>query len=342
MEKKKLKVAFINIYQGKVGRGAETFIIELSKRLRGDFDVDIIAGNKGAFARWPILWRFFLDPTGISILLFTLNSLPQLWREKYDIVVPSNSGWQMLLVRIVTWIYGGKMVVSGQSGIGWEDRVNLWTFPNAFIGISSRAVKWANKVNPFVKSEYIPNGVDIKTFNTQNSSHSIKLTRPIILCVAALTKSKNVDLVIRAIERLDNVSLLVVGDGYMKDEIRYLGRNLLNDRFELLTLPYHQMPEIYRCADVFCLVSSEREAFGIVYVEAMASGLPVVARDDEQRREIVENAGILIADPNDSEELANALQKSLDTNWENIPRKQAEKFDWDIIASEYKRLFQEL
>src|SRR5437764_737948 len=101
MENKIVKIAFLNIYQGKVGRGAETFIYELSNRLSKDkFKVDIIAGNKSAFARWPLLWRLFLDPTGINILIFTLKSLSQIWKEKYDIVIPSNSGWQMLLVRL--------------------------------------------------------------------------------------------------------------------------------------------------------------------------------------------------------------------------------------------------
>lgn len=284
---KQLKIAFLNIYQGKVGRGAETFIYELSNRLSKDkFAVDVIAGDKGAFSRWPFFWRFFIDPTGIAILLFTLKSLPKILKNRYDIVVPSNGGWQIVLVRLVTILYGGKVVVSGQSGIGWDDRVNVLCFPNVFIGISSRAADWAKRINPFVKSVYIPNGVDIKKFNPQCTAHNIELKKPIILCVSALTKSKNVDWVVKATAELNDASLLVVGDGYLRDEINYLGRDLLNDRFSLTTLPYDQMPGVYGCSNVFTLVSSEREAFGIVFLEAMASGIPVVARNDEQRREI--------------------------------------------------------
>src|SRR5689334_5023565 len=114
MENKKLKIAFLNIYQGMVGRGAETFIDELSARLAKDHEVDVIAGNHPAYPRWPVLWRFYLDPSGIMVFLFTLKTIPQLLKQKYDVVVPTNGGWQTLIVRLVTWIYGGKMVISGQ------------------------------------------------------------------------------------------------------------------------------------------------------------------------------------------------------------------------------------
>ena len=49
--------------------------------------------------------------------------------EKYDVVVPLNGGWQPALLRIITWVYGGKVVISGQAGMGWDDRNNLWCFP---------------------------------------------------------------------------------------------------------------------------------------------------------------------------------------------------------------------
>jgi len=73
----------------------------------------------------------------------------------------------------------------------------------------------------------------------------------------------------------------------------------------------------------------------------MATGLPVVATNDPIRHEIVGDAGILV-DPTNTEEYAEALQKALDTNWGNKPRKQAEKFSWDEIAEKYDNLFKEL
>jgi len=101
------------------------------------------------------------------------------------------------------------------------------------------------------------------------------------------------------------------------------------------------MPKYYRAANIFTLPSWSYEAFGIVYLEAMASGIPVVATDDELRREIVGDAGILV-DPTDLDSYANALKKALSIDWGNKPRIQAEKFDWDKIAKKYEKLFENL
>jgi glycosyltransferase involved in cell wall biosynthesis len=109
----------------------------------------------------------------------------------------------------------------------------------------------------------------------------------------------------------------------------------------MLSIPFNEMPKIYKSADVFTLPSASSEAFGNVYVEAMASELPVVATDDEQRREIVGEAGIL-TDPTNIEGYSDALQKALNTDWGDKPRKQAEKFSWETIAKKYEELFKTL
>jgi glycosyltransferase involved in cell wall biosynthesis len=98
------------------------------------------------------------------------------------------------------------------------------------------------------------------------------------------------------------------------------------------------MPSIYRSADCFTLCSVSSEAFGNVYVEALASNLPVVATDDEKRHEIVRGAGLFV-NPNETEAYANALVTCVSKRWGNKPRNQSKLFDWDIIAQSYERLF---
>lgn len=339
---RKMKIIFLNIYQELVDRGAEVFVTELSKRLGETNNVKVVYGNKKISSkRWPFLWRFFLDPQGIQICLFTIKKLPLLWREKPDIVIPVNGGWQPAIVRIITCLYGGKMIISGHSGMGWDDRNNLWCFPDVFIALSNRAKIWAKKANPFIKVKYIPNGVDINKFCPDGKAVETKLNRPIILCVAALTRTKRIDLVIKAVARLRDVSLLVMGDGDMKGKIEELGNKLLGNRFELTKLPFEDMPQVYRAADVFTLVSEPYYSFEIVLTEAMASGLPVVVNDDPIRREIVGNAGILV-DPTNIDEYKEALKTALKTNWGDKSRKQAEKFSWDKIAKKYEKLFLEI
>lgn len=308
-----MKIAFLNKYQNKVNRGAETFVYELSRRLSKNHQVDVISDIN----YWKIL------------------------RSKYDVIIPTNGRFQVMICRKITWLTGAKMIVSGQSGIGWDDKLNLLSFPNAFIALSSLAFDWAKRFNPFVRVEKIPNGVDLDKFNFKGQAFKVGLKKPIILSVGAFTTQKRLDLVIKAVVSLKNVSLLLVGaDGESKKSIEKLGRESLGDRFKMLSVDYNDMPSIYGAADMFTLPSVSSESFGNVLVEAMASGLPVVASDDPIRREIVGDAGLFV-DPKDIYAYANALEKALETNWGDKPRKQAEKFDWDKIALEYEKLFKE-
>jgi len=76
-------------------------------------------------------------------------------------------------------------------------------------------------------------------------------------------------------------------------------------------------------------------------LEAMASGLAVVAPDDLTRKEIVGEAGIL-TNCADADSYANAISNALEKDWANLPRKRAEKFSWDIITEKYEKLFEEI
>lgn len=309
-----IKIAFLNKNQNKVFRGSETFVYELSKRLSKNHKVDVIS----------------------DINYFDLL------RKRYDVIIPTNGRFQALIVRKIAWLTDTKVIISGQSGIGWDDKINLLSFPNVFVALTQKAEKWARKFNPFVKVVKIPNGVDLNEFTFKGETFKVSLEKPIILAVGAFTEQKRMDLVIAAVAKLKGVSLLMVGGGgELKEELEKLGKKMLGGRFEILSVPFNHMPEIYRVASVFTLPSASSEAFGNVLVEAMATNLPVVATDDEQRREIVGEAGILV-DPVNTEEYTKALQKALDTNWGDKSRKQAEKFSWDEIALKYEGLFKSL
>lgn len=200
---------------------------------------------------------------------------------------------------------------------------------------------WAKKQNPFIKTCVIPNGVNLNHFDESTKSIKTDLPRPLILNVAAFVGWKRQALLIRAVSKLEKGSLLLVGDGAEKEKLAALCEELLPDRYEIRSFPYSQMPTIYPAADLFSFPTVPWESFGIVMVEAMASGLAVVATDDPIRKEIVGRAGILV-DPTDTDAYADALQKALVKNWGDLPRKQAEKFGWDKIAAEYEKMFLEI
>lgn len=336
-----MKIALINIYQGAVERGAETYVSEIYKRLKKSNNVKILSFSIRPKPRWPIVWRLYIDPFGIQSLLYTLKLLPTLWKEKFDIVIPVNGGWQPALVRLITWIYGGKMVISGQSGIGWDDRNNLWCFPDCFVALSEFAGKWAKRANPLVKIEIISNGVDVEKFAGEKSKLKLGLEKPVILCVGALTESKRQDLAVKAVSRLKQGSLLLVGKGEAENRLCKLGERLLRDRFMISSYGFQEMPKVYKSADLFTYPTNPNESFGIAIVEAMASGLAVIANDDPIRREIVGDAGLFIK-PIDTVAYAQSLEKAVQTDWGDVPLTQARKYNWDNISIAYNDLFERL
>lgn len=336
-----MKIAFLNIGQNAVERGAETFVLELSTRLKKEHDVKIFSTSIKPPARWRLLWRFFVDFHGLTILFFTIKCLPALIKGKFDVIFAVNGGWQSVLVRLVCWLTGAKMVISGQSGKGWDDRFNLWCFPDLFVALSTSLCQWAKKVNPWVRVEYIANGVDLAKFSSQGPRMEFGVAKPVVLCVGALTEEKRIHLAVAAMTKVAQGSLVVVGEGILARQLQNLGQKLLPGRFLLIRASFEQMPDIYRAGDVLTLPSPSFRSFEIVLVEAMATGLPVVANDDPIRREIVDDAGVLV-DPSDVDSYAGALTQALQTNWGDRPRKQAEKFSWESIGQKYLRILPNL
>jgi len=194
-----MKIAFVNKYQGKVNRGAETFVSELSKRLSKNHEVDVL--NK-------------------------INFL-----KKYDIVIPTNGRLQVFVARVYSWLTGAKMAVSGQSGVGLDDRLNLYAFPDAFVSISSYALEKSKKRNPFVKCVYIPNGVDLDKFSFKVRNLQGKST---VLSVGAFTEQKRHELVIKAVAKIKKLAKeygaekIVIGmsEGIMAQKSRKFGDKL--------------------------------------------------------------------------------------------------------------------
>lgn len=100
-----------------------------------------------------------------------------------------------------------------------------------------------------------------------------------LLAVGRLTYYKGFDVLLRALARVDGVSLLLVGDGECRAALERLAAELgVTDRARMVgQLPDAELVAAYRAADLFCLPSIDRaEAFGMVLLEAMRAGRPCV------------------------------------------------------------------
>ena len=355
---KLMKIIFLSRYQGKVERGVENYVAELAERLGKKHEVEILTSA----------WRLLASQKR--------SDLPRsdLGRSDLRIIYPLNGYWQTLGCRIYSWLTGAKLVVGGHAGIGRDDRWNLYMFPDLFIAFSQKGYEWAKKVNPFIKIVKIPHGVDLEKFNPKvkpsgSSSRAkrgdltrlprrfaprndgtqkaveLNLEKPIFITVSHLVPYKRVGETVKAVAKLEKGSLLVLGEGPLEKEIDELGNNLLgNDdkrkRYLRLVTSHNQVAKYLRAADVFTLVSESSEAFGSVYLEAIACNLPVVASDDSLRRELIGEAGIFVKNPENSREYAEALELAAKTDWGDKPLTQAKKFGWEKIAVRYLEEFE--
>lgn len=355
-----MKIAILSFFSGHLERGVENWTHQLATRLAQKHELVVFQNGPASPSRkyqiistnFKVNWKSrdsrgtlarmaFVDYWSRLIGWVTVKIMPTLFKKNFDIVIPTNGGWQVALVRLLTWVRGGKMVIVGHSGKGWDERNNIFSFPDVFIGLSRFARNWAKRINPLIKTAYIPNGIDLKNFSPKGKKAQLKLERPLILTVAAPEGGKRLVLAIEAVSKLAKSSLLVLGGGYEEEKLRRLGEKLLGKRFWMKKVPFEEMPKYYRSCDIFTIPSAAFYSFEMVLLEAMATNLPVVANDDPIRREIVGKAGILV-DPEDIDSYKEALKRALEADWGTKPRRQAEKFSWNKIAKKYEKLFIDL
>ncbi|MEZ4513943.1 MAG: glycosyltransferase [Chloroflexota bacterium] len=136
---------------------------------------------------------------------------------------------------------------------------------------------------------------------------------PVILHVGRLDVEKQVDVLVHAVAQVQQqmpVQLLVIGDGCERQKLMQLGQGLgiaEQCHFPGYVLPDGDLPGLYRLASVFA-TASQIETFGIVVLEAMACGLPVIAANATCMPELVhDHQNGLLVPPDDSFAMAQRL-----------------------------------
>jgi glycosyltransferase involved in cell wall biosynthesis len=164
-----------------------------------------------------------------------------------------------------------------------------------------------------------------------------------ILCVAHLYPRKDVATLLAAMARLSSGAVLrVVGIGPELARLERLARRLdLGGRVEFLGhVPFARLAGEYRRADVFCL-PSRQEGFGIVFLEAMAAGLPIVAARAAAVPEVVpDGQGGILVPVGDEAALANALDRlfadpALRRRLSEGGRSRVERYDAPRVAQRF-------
>jgi glycogen(starch) synthase len=154
---------------------------------------------------------------------------------------------------------------------------------------------------PWDKINIIANGIDLEKF--QGSSidrqsirrrYGVGSDERLVLCVGRLVPQKGIEYLIRAVpmiaERSPNAKIVIVGEGWLRDHLEYIARSTRHHWKVNFTgfIPDSDLIALMKSADVL-VVPSIYEPFGIVALEGMAAGVPVVASRVGGLAEVVEH-----------------------------------------------------
>jgi phosphatidylinositol alpha-mannosyltransferase len=199
-------------------------------------------------------------------------------------------------------------------------------------------------IGRYFPGEYriIPNGVDLDRFADAEPFDEWCDGTLNILFVGRLEERKGLEYLLRAYHRLRkrrvDARLLVMGDGPRRRQYRrYVALRGIRDVEWLGRVSDDEKARWFATADIFCAPSTGQESFGIVLLEAMAAGVPIVASDIHGYKNVVQrNAQGLLVEPRNHRALAAALyalahdpemrarlgaagrQRALDYSWDRV------------------------
>jgi len=222
------------------------------------------------------------------------------------------------------------------------------------------------KESPFLrryldKIVVIPNGINIKEVTTpltrEKSREILGLPQnsEIILFFGSLVEYKGPDILLKAFKKVKNVvpnaKLIFAGRGHMDSQLKETAKQMNISKDVIFTgfVEDNVKPLYYKAADVFCLPSTTlAESFGIVNLEAMAAGIPIVSSNLGGIPDIVKNGeNGLLSKPYDVEMLAENLIKLLENDNLRVEMgktglKLVKNYTWDEVTTKTEKLYREL
>lgn len=190
----------------------------------------------------------------------------------------------------------------------------------------------------------IPNGVDTRRFHDQVEPRpELKTDNPKILFVGRFEPRKGLKYLFQALPRIKavfpDVTLVIVGSGILEKYYRQLVEKQLQHNVLFVgNVPREELPRYYASCDIFCSPAIGAESFGIILLEAMAAGKPIVASDIPGYRTILEpgQEGVF-CQPCNADDLAEKIiallrEPALRKKMGQQGRAKALQYDWSIIT----------
>jgi len=362
-----LRLGFVTPYDLSVAGGVNTHVLGLARELQRRGAAVFVAGPARNRDRLPA--GVDIVPVGSSVPIPVAGSIANLGIDPRD-------GWAMRAVLRehpcdILHLHEPFVPMACFASLLFSRAVNVGTFhltrerPHLLyllaspllrplarrlhgrIAVSPAALR---TVSQFIPGQYelIPNGIELERFDAGPRQTP---SSPTVLFVSRLEPRKGLLVLLRAMpeirRRVPDVRLEIVGSGPLEGRARQLAAQLGVSEAVVFRGPANEceLPELYRSAAVFCAPATGNESFGLVLVEAMAAGTPVVAAANPGYRTVVRDGeGGLLVPPADPHALAEAVCRLLldGTLWTKLSegaRAAARRYAWSHLADEVLRVY---
>lgn len=292
--------------------------------------------------------RALLVPWLFAAMFFQVKK----WGKRQDLVL---ANW-LIPQGIVQACAGGPYYVIGHGGdvtsldrgiFKWLKRCCLRR-ADGVAAVSKPLQQHMQQLYDNPNSAVISMGCNIKLFGTRYRQENYfgQAGEKVVLFVGRLAEKKGVCFLLEAIRLVPGARLVVVGDGPLRSELENLARPLgKRVRFEGAKT-HEELKYIYASSDIFAMPSvtakdGDQEGFGLVMLEAFASGLPVVASDSGGIRDLIQEGhnGFLVPEK-DPRMLAMRLNQLVLDNGERVrlgknALETAKQYDYEVIGKKY-------
>lgn len=355
------KIALVSGYDYAVSGGVNDHIASLGAQLRAwDHDVRIVAPCSDAESvdeeGFVPMGRPVPIPSGGSVARVSLSMWLKprirdlLERERFDVVhlhepftglVTAFMISESNTLRVATFhsYKGGHFYEIGGTKLAMPYFRRL----HGLIAVSTAARSYIGGYFPG-EYEIIPNGIRVEDFsNSVAPFPHLRDGMVNILFLGRLEKRKGLRYLLEAYSRLKwewpNLRLIVVGGGDPDQEShRIMSERNLQDVVFTGSVSNEDRARYYKSADIYCSPATGNESFGIVLLEAMAAGAPIVASDIEGYAGVVTHGvdGLLVP-PKDGAALAAAIERLLadPTLRERLAgnaSRTVDEYRWDRVA----------
>ncbi len=369
-----MKIALVSPYDFAYPGGVANHISSLERRFtRMGHEVKVIAPASRPIPdfgdRFILIGKPRSIPSSESVIRIPISlrlgpTIKEvLARENFDIIHLHEPFMPMLCSAVLrfsnTANVGTFHACQGSPGYNWGKPISTWMIRRRLhklhgrIAVSEPAMNFAKK-NISGEYQIIPNGIDLEQFSPDVSPmEEFCDGKQNILFLGRLEFRKGLNYLLNAYlllkREIPNSRLIVVGPGtrLRKRYEKWVRQHRLEDVVFVGYAPYEDIPRYYKTADVFCAPATSRESFGIVLLEAMAVGKPIVATNIEGYASVLTHGedGLLVP-PQNSKELARALISLLN----DAPLRQqmgvrgqlkSEKYSWEHVSQRVLDLYHE-